>query len=220
MENLNPIITALAGILGTVILFMLFPDIRRAKVGREHAESDKVTAESDSIQLKAIADYLIAATKSTIEFSQAIQANSNGFAESLKRVADSNIELLGWVREKEKEIAEERHLFLSRIEELGGQVHKLQDEKTVLEETLESANIKIAKLEDEVKQLKKDNKASNIEIEKLKVERDQLLSQMANVSMPQLEADNLSTRILGQDGKDEIPSTAHVVIATADADSS
>lgn len=218
MENLNPILTLLIGAISGVILLLLFPELRLARFRREIADSEKVSAETDSIQLGAIADYLIAATKSTIDFSNTIQTNASSFADALKRVADGNIELLSWVREKEKEIAEERHLLVARIDELSLKIRQIEDEKNRLEDDLSAAKIKIEKLQlesemqgSELKQLEKDHKALQAIYNALKNERDNLLIQVATIKMPDspvasLVSDTLETHILSQEEKhDENP---------------
>lgn len=228
MENLNPILTLLVGAFGSFILYWFFPDIRRAKVGREHAESDKVSAESDSIQLGAIAEFLLTTTQNTVSMSQIVQANANDYAAALKKVADTNIEMMAWVREKEIQMSEERHLLIGRIEELSLKLRQLDEEKSALEDDLAAAKIKIDKLETdsttqskELKQLEKDYRKLRSEYDTLKAERDQLLLQMANASMPQLAADNLETHILSKDGKDnETPSTSHFGSTASDSVSS
>lgn len=212
MENLNPLLTLLAGAFGSFLLMWFFPDIRRAKVGREVAESDKVAAESDSIQLGAIAEFLLTTTQNTVSMSQIVQANANDYAAALKKVADTNIEMMAWVREKEIQMSEERHLLIGRIEELSLKLRQLDEEKSALEDDLAAAKIKIDKLETdsttqskELKQLEKDYRKLRSEYDTLKAERDQLLLQMAGAKMPESETivllveDTAQTKILSEE---------------------
>lgn len=221
VEIIKLLIPALGGGLVTVMLLLIFPDVRRARVGREEAESD-------SIQLGAIGEVLLSMTQNLATTSAMVQSNANGYAEALKKVADSNIEMLTFVREKEIQISEERHILVARIEELSIKVRQLDDEKSQLEDDLLAAKIKIEKLETdsstqskELKQLERDYKKLKADYETLKLERDNLLLQMSKATMPQLEADNLTTHILSKDGKDETNSSSiHVVVSTGDTASS
>lgn len=224
MENLNPIVTGFIGILATVALFLIFPDIRLARVKREHAESEKINAEADSIQIASVGDTLLKIAEAFHQNAVTLSENGREYSTTLKQVTDANVSMFQWIQAKDLEHSSERKIMLDRINELGAQISRLQDEKDTLEETLEAANIKITNLETdsnaqkkELRQLRKDNESLTAEIEKLKVERDSLLLQMANVSMPQLEADNLSTRILSKDGKDEIPNTSNLGSVAGDS---
>lgn len=198
MDNLNPLLTLLAGAFGSFILMLALPDWRRAKVGREVAESDKVTADADTDRLDAFGEFIL-------KMAETWQVSMQNSANTLENVMNTNVKLVERLEQKDKERLINDKIMLERMSELGGEVRKLQDEKDALEETLEAANIKIENLENEVKQLKKDNKASNVEIEKLKAERDLLLSQMAGAKMPESETivllveDTAQTKILSEE---------------------
>lgn len=216
MDNLNPLITGLIGVFATVVLFLVFPDLRIARVKREQAETEKVSAEADSIQIASVGDTLLKISEAFHQNAVTMSENAKDYASTLKQVTDANVSMFQWVQTKDLEHIQERKIMLDRINELGAQIKQLQLEKDDLEETLEAANIKIEKLETdsatqkkELRQLEKDYKALKAEYDALKLERDNLLLQMSKATMPLLEADTLQTHILKKDGKDETPSTSH-----------
>lgn len=227
MENLNPIITAVFGVFATIVLFLVFPDIRLARVKREHAESDKINAEADSIQIASVGDTLLKIAEAFHQNAVTLSENGREYSTTLKQVTDANVSMFQWIQMKDLEHSSERKIMLDRINELGAQINRLQDEKDTLEETLEAANIKITNLETdsaahkkELKQLEKDYKVLKAEYDQLKLERDSLLLQMKTSHVPLLEADTLQTHILKQDGKDETPSTSNFGSVAGDSVSS
>lgn len=164
-DILQLLIPAFAGALGTVLLLLTFPDIRRARVGREEAESD-------SIQLGAIGEVLLSMTQNLAATSAMVQVNATAYAEALKKSADSSMELLAWMREREIQMSEERHILITRIEELSAVIKRLTDEKSQLEETLEAASLEITNIN--AKRARERDECAE-KLTKVKSERDKLL---------------------------------------------